>query len=350
MIRRSTFRLIASIASLLAAFLPSTPSRSQPGQRIVAVGDLHGDFEAYRGIIRAAALVDRRDRWAGGRTVFVQTGDIADRGPDSRKIIRHLMRLQREAARAGGEVIVLVGNHEAMNVIGDLRYVDPGEYRAFVDRHSRERRALAYQSNEARIRAHLLARDPDLTAQEIREEWMRETPLGAFEHRAAWHPDGEIGRWVSRNPAVALIQGNLFVHAGISRTYAGLSILEINRRVRDALIARETGPDSIINDPAGPLWYRGHVLESEGPATPDAKLDELRQVLQAHRAQRLIIGHTPRESRIQILHGGQLVLIDTGISDFYGSRWAYLEILNGRVIPHSVASAPSPHPEERSSR
>ena len=64
----------------------------------------------------------------GARTVLVQIGDVADRGPDSLKIIRQLMKLQREAAGRGGQVIALVGNHEAMNMTGDLRYVHPGEY------------------------------------------------------------------------------------------------------------------------------------------------------------------------------------------------------------------------------
>lgn len=342
--RSRSFRLVSLVAGLLSAWLPSASGHSQPTQRIVAVGDLHGDFQAYQGIITAAALVDRRGRWAGGRTVLVQTGDIADRGPDSVKIIRHLMRLQREAVLAGGQVIVLVGNHEAMNVIGDLRYVHPGEYRAFVDRHSRQRREQAYDSIKARIEAIYLARDSRLTARQIRAAWTNETPLGALEHRAAWHPDGEIGSWIVRNPAIALIQGNLFVHGGISRSYAGLPLAQINGRIREALIARDTAPESILSDPAGPLWYRGHVVGSADPEAQRASLDEIIDVLRLQRADRLIIGHTPSQSQVQILHGGRLVLIDTGISQIYGGRWAYLEILDGRLIPYRVAAA-QPIPE-----
>ena len=52
-------------------------------------------------IARAAGLIDAKGRWAGGTTVLVQLGDVADRGPDSLKIIRHLMKLQREAPRNG---------------------------------------------------------------------------------------------------------------------------------------------------------------------------------------------------------------------------------------------------------
>ena len=123
------------LAAVMAAAASTSPAFAQ-AQRIVAVGDLHGDYAAWIDIARAAGIVDARSRWSGGNAILVQTGDIADRGPDSLKIIRHLQALQKEAPAAGGKVVVLVGNHEAMNVTGDLRYVDPGEYAAFRDRRS----------------------------------------------------------------------------------------------------------------------------------------------------------------------------------------------------------------------
>ena len=107
--------------------------------RIVAVGDLHGDYDAWEAIARGAGLVDAKGRWTGGKTTLVQLGDVPDRGPDSLKIIHQLMKLQREASRSGGKVIAMVGNHEAMNMTGDLRYVHPGEYRAFTGSQSEAR-------------------------------------------------------------------------------------------------------------------------------------------------------------------------------------------------------------------
>ena len=130
MLRLWIWPLLAFAAMLIPGAMQAKPATA----RIVAVGDLHGDYDAWAAIARAAGLVDAKGRWAGGGAVLVQMGDVADRGPDSLKIIRHLMKLQREAAGRGGRVIVLVGNHEAMNMIGDLRYVHPGEYRAFADR------------------------------------------------------------------------------------------------------------------------------------------------------------------------------------------------------------------------
>ena len=101
-------------------------------ERVVAIGDIHGDYDNYMAILEAAGLVNTRGKWAGGKTHLVQTGDIPDRGPDTLKIIEHLKKLAKEAKKKGGRVHSLIGNHEAMNVTGDLRYVTAGEFQAFA--------------------------------------------------------------------------------------------------------------------------------------------------------------------------------------------------------------------------
>jgi len=321
--------------ALAALLLLAAPALATP--RIVAVGDLHGDFAAYQAILRAARLIDAQDRWIGGDSIFVQTGDVPDRGPDSLRIIRHLMRLQDEAQRAGGRVVPLVGNHEAMNITDDLRYVHPGEYAAFATRDSARRRTRVFESNRAAIERFYRARDTGLSDTDIRRTWYRETPLGKVEHQSAWHPTGEIGRWVLRNPAVALIDGTLFVHGGLSADYASRSLDEINRAVAAALTARETGRESIINDRVGPLWYRGLVTrEGEERASPPSIEDELTRVLTAYGARRIVIGHTPSLAGIIIAHGGRLIRIDSGISAHYSGRRSYLEIVNGEAVAHLV--------------
>jgi hypothetical protein len=339
-------RICLLFAVLFAAACASAAAPVVPG-RIVAIGDLHGDYEAWRAIVQAAGLVDAQGQWTGARTILVQTGDVPDRGPDSLKIIEDLMRLQREARRAGGQVIALVGNHEAMNVIGDLRYVHPGEYAVFADAKSEQRRTSFYQANRSVIERVYLQSNPNLTSDEIRMAWLKSTPLGQLEHQAAWGRKGPIGRWIRDNPAVALIGGNLFVHGGISADYAKLSVDEINRRVAGALAAQEMTIESIINDPRGPLWYRGLVTreardaeakpEASAPAKPQLPIEEeLDLVLRSHRAQRIVVGHTPSLLGIQMPYGGRLIRIDTGISRHYGGKLSYLEILNGKPVPHLV--------------
>src|SRR5437868_2852344 len=127
-------RLVWPAVLLLIAAAPASAQKAPA--RIVAVGDLHGDFSAWQDIARDAGLFDPGGHWAGGKTVLVQMGDIIDRGADSLKIIRSLQQLQKEAPRKGGRVFVVLSNHEAMNLLGDFRYVTPGEFTAFADANS----------------------------------------------------------------------------------------------------------------------------------------------------------------------------------------------------------------------
>jgi hypothetical protein len=88
------FARIAALAiAALFSFL-ALPATAQQPQRIIAVGDLHGDYQAWTAIARAAGLTDTRGHWAGGRTILVQRGDVTDRGPLSGEIIRNLQQLQ----------------------------------------------------------------------------------------------------------------------------------------------------------------------------------------------------------------------------------------------------------------
>ena len=54
-------------------------------ERVVAIGDLHGDYNQYINVMQSAGLLDKKGKWSGGKTHLVQTGDITDRGDDSRK-------------------------------------------------------------------------------------------------------------------------------------------------------------------------------------------------------------------------------------------------------------------------
>lgn len=319
---------------VILALCAAATASAAPVARIVAVGDLHGDYAAWRDIVRAAGLIDAAGRWAGGATVLVQTGDVPDRGPGSRGIVDDLMRLQREAPRAGGKVVALIGNHEAMNATDDLRYVTPAEYAAFADRNSEALRERTYRANQVTIQAAYRKRDPAMTADAVKAAWFAATPPGQIEHQSAWHPTGRIGRWVAGNPAVALIDGTLFVHGGIGPAYAQLSRDRINEQVAASLKARQTAPEAIINDEAGPLWYRGLVPAGGPSPAVEAELDA---TLAAQGAQRMVIGHTPILSGIAVLYGGKLVRIDTGISSYYGGTPSYLEIVDGKLVPHAVA-------------
>jgi hypothetical protein len=335
------------LALIVAIFSVAAPAQ-RPQDRIVAVGDLHGDHDAWVAIARASGVVDSKGHWAGGRTTLVQVGDIVDRGPDSLKIIRDLMRLEKEAPRRGGRVIVLIGNHEAMMMTGDFRYVSAGEIAKFADRDSSRLRDMAFEANRAAIEKAYRTRTPNITPAAIRDQWFKETPLGMLEYRRAWQPDGELGSWTLGHKAVAIVGNSLFVHGGISADYLGLSIEEINRKVTEALKGQDASPTSIINDPSGPLWYRGLVtrtLEDKDAATGFARVhqgprptisQEIDRVIAAYGVKRIVSGHTPSLSGIIEDSGGKLWRIDSANSRAYGGVPSYLEIIGDRVTAHEV--------------
>lgn len=344
------------------ASLAVQPVQASPPQRIVAVGDLHGDFDAWREIALNARIIDRRNHWAGGKSILVQLGDIVDREPDSLKIIRNLIALQKEAARTGGRVVVLVGNHEAMNMTGDLRYVTPGECAAFANADSGRLRERVYAANKPAIAAAYRARSPAMTDDAIHADWLAQYPLGKLEHQAAWSPTGELGRWTIANRAVAKIGDTVFVHGGISVRYAAIPLDDINRRVTAALKAHDDGPESILYDPFGPLWYRGLIIRQEdaansipapgqpAPVQPAATAaypsidDELTIALSSTGARRMVIAHTPHLAGIVISNGGRLARIDTGNSRFYGGKLSFLEIVGDQLMAHNFDRSKSPIP------
>jgi len=333
---------------LLAAVLLPGAAFSQPApHRIVAIGDLHGDNDAWLAIAKAAGLIDAKGRWAGGTTTLVQMGDVVDRGPDSLKIIHHLQKLQHEAPRRGGKVIALLGNHEAMLMTRDYRYVHPGEYAVFADKQSEARREKVYEANKAAIEAAYRKTTPNIANVAIRDAWMRTKPLGMLEYEFAWSPQGALGKWALGNPAVARLGDTLFVHGGISSAFASLPVEEINRQVAASLAARDESPTAIVNNPQGPLWYRGLIGRGDGDAATNAPVpagasapltieQEIDLVLQKFGVKRIVVAHTPAAGIIEGV-GGKLWRIDSGNSRAYNGTPSYLEIVGEKVTPHKVA-------------
>ena len=162
---------------------------------------MHGAYDRLVAILRAAEIVDTKLRWSAGKTHLVQLGDVVDRGPDSRKALDLLQSLEKDAARAGGAVHALLGNHEIMRMLGDLRFTTPGEYTAFVTARSEDVRQRFVESAPAAERESLL----------------KETPLGSVEMRVAFGREGPYGKWLRSLNGVVKINGVLFVHGGSVR-------------------------------------------------------------------------------------------------------------------------------------
>ena len=312
--RRTCLALL--VAAAVSAFAQDARDTFEGVERLVAIGDIHGDYDRFVGLLRVAKLIDDREAWTGGKSHLVLTGDFLDRGPASAKVMDLLMELEGQAESAGGRVHAMIGNHEAMNVYGDLRYVPKEEYKSYATPKSAEVRERALKSALDDL-SHKGA-PPDKA--EFRKKFEAEHPLGWVEHCLAFSPAGKYGKWIRRQNAVIKINDLIFLHGGISSKYAAMSRQEINRRVRDELEDFSKLEGGIVMDPDGPLWYRGLAQSPEYDKAVAATVD---QVLKTQQARHIVIGHTPVPA-IMPRFGGKVIAIDVGLSKLYGGPPAFL--------------------------
>ena len=372
-----------AVLILVSAWLPL--AHAGDPERIVAIGDVHGSIAGLGGILEEANVIDPSGHWIGGSTTLIQQGDLLDRGLHVREVMDLLMRLQREAPKAGGEVICLLGNHEGMNLLGLVRDVNPEIYAAFSDKNSEARRneTFASMSGCLATRAELFGTAPEDAAGPSRDEWIARYPLGKLEYLEALGPDGIYGKWF-RSLEITVRRGNtIFVHAGLSPALQGQDPKAINTRVaaelrhfdRFRVTLADEGlvlPTASVNEVTdiaatilaiapeaegkrgrklralakdldgatgiggwylvhkdGPLWFRGAAMwdEQENAENIGSVLDQLK-------VDRMVVGHTVvRGGTINSRFGGRVLIIDTGmLSEVYeGGRASALEIIDDSV-------------------
>jgi hypothetical protein len=280
-----------------AANAASTSTYLPAAERIVAVGDLHGDFEATRRVLRLAGVIDEADHWAGGDLVFVQTGDVLDRGSGEQAILDLLERLADEAAAVGGAVYVLNGNHEVMNAALDLRYVTEGGFADFED-------AVVFNEEDSTL---------------------SEYPVEQRARVVALRPGGPYARLLADHNAVLVIGSNVFVHGGLLPEHLDYGLERINEVIRAWLAGEGPNPEW-IHRKGSPVWTRRYSDE------PDADACEtLAVVLSRLGASRMIVGHTVQENGITSYCDGRVWCIDVGMSAHYGGEPQALEIVGDSV-------------------
>ena len=99
-------------------------------EKIVVIGDIHADYEILLAVLKKAGLINDKLEWIGGKTYLVMIGDLVDgkaridnwNGDSDIKVINFLGKLIKKAKRKGGDVIILLGNHEFMNIRGNFNY------------------------------------------------------------------------------------------------------------------------------------------------------------------------------------------------------------------------------------
>jgi len=324
---RTPGTLLAVMALAVTAPAADDPCRVPDAPRVVAVGDVHGAYDGLVRILRFAGITDAKDKWAGGKAHLVQTGDMLDRGKDTRKVLDLLMRLQGEARKAGGRVHALLGNHEVMNMLGDLRYVNAEEYEGYREPESTRRREHYYEATLQQARKSAKAAGQPFDEDAFHAKFLQQVPLGFIERTAAFSVEGRYGRWLRARPVIAKVNGVVFVHGGLTPEVAALGCEAINAAVRreltDDLAKTKQDPQATLAaGENGPLWYRGLTKDDESVLAP-----QVDQALQSLGARAIVVGHSVTgNGRIQARFGGRVVGIDVGMGDVYGGNLAALEV------------------------
>jgi hypothetical protein len=261
---------------------------------VYAVGDVHGDYDRLVALLSSAKVIAARPdrpenpRWVAGNGVLVCTGDLIDKWHDSLKVIAIMRALSDEATKAGGRVVVTMGNHEA-EFLADAESQKSAEFREDLARHGIDFRKVAE------------GRDPQGIG-----NYLRSLPFAA-----------RIGDW-------------FFVHAGNTHER---TIRQLAADLRKGVDSRGFG-SPVLLDGNSLLEARLHPLpwwEVElDKAHPHDSRIRLKKSVDALGAKHVVVGHQP--SSVQFSDGGSrkkgeicqkfdglVFLIDCGMSRGIGS-------------------------------
>jgi len=231
------------------SFLPERQDAFTGVTHFVAVSDIHGQYGMLKKLLQAHRVIDEGGNWIYGTGHLVIVGDVVDRGDEVTEILWMIHKLEQQAEKVKGKVHYLLGNHEVMVMMGDLRYI-----------HKK------YRYTSAGFK---------MSYQDI------------------FGVNSYLGRWLRSKPVAISINKTIFAHAGFSEQYLqlGLTNKELNKTFREEIF--DEPEDSVLANPKlnilyndlGPVWYRGYFAE-------DFTEDRARAILQKLGKKNIVVGHT----------------------------------------------------------
>ena len=314
--------------------------------KIIAVGDIHGDYDNFIMILKRAKLVDDMLKWSGGKTHFVQTGDILDRGDNAKEVFDLLKRLQKEADESGGKVHILLGNHEEMNITGIVfryDYVSPKQFASFLPDNFRKKKETEFRQQLQNTSETKANSDPSFLDSYFETKWEKLMKEKNLQKLYVDTFNENYGRWLLKQKVAIKINNIIFAHGGISERYSSWPLQKINDALHKELnafrIAYKRGVNSrikrsILYMPDSPLWNRDLALKDE--QSYKKVVDKILKNLDANF---MVIAHTPPGSPVipedeldPVYHrfDQRIHMIDTGISKYYHGILSYLIIENGK--------------------
>jgi len=261
------------------------PTILPPQDRIVAIGDLHGSYNLTINAFKVAKVIDSELNWIGGKTHIVQCGDQLDScrpndykcdnpkatkndKPDDIKILNFFTDMDKKAIKHGGRVYSLLGNHEIMNVLGNIDYV-------------------SYENLKS-----LELESSSTSGKDMRKKLFK--------------PGSKYGKFLGCTRISILIIGDfLFVHGGIVPSFAKMlkiknryDLYKLNYAIRKwllGLVDKKSISYIINNTGKSMFWNR---IMGGLPANVDKKnprcIKYLDPILKIFKIKNMIIGHTPQ--------------------------------------------------------
>jgi hypothetical protein len=276
-------------------------SSDRTSERLVAIGDLHGDIGSTRQAFKLAGAIDESDRWIDDNLTVVQLGDAIGRSYQDREVLDFLLALQQDAAAAGGRLHLLIGNHEVFGARLELRWVHDDAYESF-------------------------ASIPDLN---LDDPGLADLPAYQRPRGAALLPGGYYARKLSEFPAVLRIGDTVFAHGGVTPHWANYGVDQINVDVHKWFKGETAEPLSTLGmDPGN---FDDSVMQSRHFSIENANCEMLGESLKILGAKRMVVAHTVQRT-ITSKCDGLVWAIDTGMSRYYGGAIEVLEIIDDSVV------------------
>ncbi|WP_394200257.1 metallophosphoesterase [Shewanella waksmanii] len=263
-------------------------------KRIVALSDVHGQYDVLIQLLQRHKIIDSELNWAFGNGHMVMTGDMFDRGHQINEVLWFMYKLDAQASQAGGKLHLLMGNHEQMVFRGDLRYVHP-----------------RYE-----LSSELLDRPYD----------------------ELYGKDSEIGQWLRSKNTLVKINDTLFLHGGVDIEWVNrkLALDKVNQLYRTNVDKTKA---ELKQDPLlsylffgnGPTWFRGYFDDNYSQT-------ELDTILAYFDVKRIAVGHTSQD-RVLGRFDNKVIAIDSSIKKGKSGELLFIDnqlwrgTYNGKKLP-----------------
>ncbi len=242
------------------------PTTYKQPEKLFAISDIEGHFEAFEKTLQGNRLIDENLDWIYGEGHLVLVGDFFDRGHNVTPVLWLIYKLEQQAAKAGGMVHFIIGNHEEMNMRGDIRYVE--------------------------------------------ERYIKAAKAMKTSYTGMYSKNTELGRWLRSKNVIEKVGKTIFVHGGLSPQMAAsrIRLEEMNKYARSNYgadkwrLEQKGGTVAAVFSKTGPMWYRGYFREK-------LPQNAVSRTLDLYGAKYVVVGHTIVPN-VSSLHNEKVIAID----------------------------------------